>query len=207
MALAAVGCGLLAVCVLFAASPPADSRHADGAGPLGSEGAPVGTGSKMDSRGGQYNEWTYGVRLCRMSDDAPPVLEDLSPTEVVGDGFRVVGASVREFAVDWSSHAPIITVTGYPPPPQDVPDQLHALEGFAVTSPCPVPGSDGEVPENYTELLVGLARVGNGGGGWRGLEIAYTAAGRHRVLVIQHDLLVCGLAVECVNWSPAPAGT
>lgn len=167
-------------------------RHIDGGGALGSEGAPVHLTQDLNPLGGTITTWTFGIRLCLATGSTPAILEGISPDPTIGDGFRFLGASVREFDYDPLAHTFIYSVEGYPPPTATVPDPLHDIDGFPVTTPCTRPPSG-----RYTELLVGLGLAGPDGGGWQGVDIAYTVDGRHQVLVLEHDLEICGTATPC----------
>jgi hypothetical protein len=137
------------------------------------------------------SSWTYGVRLCR-TGPGTPVIEAIKPTATVGT-FRFLGTSVREFSPT-SADTPLISIDGYPPSPSQIPDVLHVVKGYSVTTDCANGPSD-----PYTELLVGLGREGATGGGWKGIEVSYNLGGSLFVLALDHDLLVCGTAtaVEC----------
>lgn len=158
LALGALGLAGLLVLAGVTVRLTATDRHSDGGGPLGSEGAPAPYTKASDPLGGTLTEWTYGLRLCLFSGNEPAILDSVSPEATVGSGFRLLGAKIRQFTLDWNSHTPIISVVGYPPPASFVPDQLHDVEGFAVTSPCTHPPTG-----SYTELLIGMKRVGNDG--------------------------------------------
>jgi hypothetical protein len=170
--------------------PGGSLRHPDGGGPLGSEGAPAPFTKANDPEGGAYNVWTDGIRLCLFSGNEPAVLDSVSPDSTVGSGFNFLGAKVREFEVDWTTHQPIISVFGYPPPKNYVPDPLFDVKGFQVTSLCTQPPTG-----SYTELLIGFGRVGDDGGGWQGIDISYSVAGHPHILVLDDCLLVCGASV------------
>jgi hypothetical protein len=135
--------------------------------------------------------WTYGLELCLASGTTPAILESVSPTSTVGGGFRFLGEGLRTFVLT-QTHRPIISVGSWPPLHDVVPDAIQPVSGFAVFTPCEQGGKGA-----YTELLIGLGRVGTEGGGWRGLEIGYRAGGRHRVLTLDHDLEICGSTVSC----------
>jgi hypothetical protein len=135
--------------------------------------------------------WTYGVALCLASGTTPATLDAVAPVSTVGTGFRLLGVGVRTFRFT-PSHHPIISVSPWPPPPGVVPDEIHPIRGYSVSTPCQhVAGMD------YTELLVGLGRVGTTGGGWHGIAIDYHVGGDRRVLVLDHDLQICGTSVSC----------
>jgi hypothetical protein len=191
-ALVALGCAIAAGALWIAAAGPfAPTVHEDGAGPLGSEGAPVHLSKANDPLGGSITSWTYGVRLCLLGGADPAILESVTPRATVGSGFRYLGASVRVFVYPGGHDAPIISDVGYPPSPTYAAPPFAELRGFQVTSPCASP-PDGP----YTELMIGLARDGEDGGGWSGVDIAYTVGGMHRVLRLDRDLLICGRSVD-----------
>jgi hypothetical protein len=176
-------------------------RHEDGAGPLGNEGgARSHITSARDPQGGRYTSWTDGVRLCLASGTQPAVLSDVAPHATVGSGFVFLGTRVREFTYEPLVHSFISSVVGFPPPTTYVPDALHEVAGFAVTSPCSQPPSGAS-----TELLTGLARSGDDGGGWQGIDVAYTVGTQSYVLFINEDLLICGTSVPlCSPPTPSP---
>ena len=74
-----------------------------------------------------------------------------------------------------------------------VPNELHEIAGISVTTKCLASDANAD----YTELLVGLGRVGTDGGGWEGLKIAYTVDGQAYTLVVDHDMEICGTSVSC----------
>jgi hypothetical protein len=49
----------------------------------------------------------------------------------------------------------------------------------------------------YDELLVGIGRVtpSDDGGGWMGVDIGYSMGGRHYVVSLGYDILICGRSV------------
>jgi len=165
-------------------------RHADGAGPLASLNRPGSEAMKAQPTSG-VTSWTYGLRLCLATGSAPAILESVSPTVSVGTGYRFLGAGVREW-LPTQTHSPIISVSAWPPPVEQVPDSIRAVRGFAVSTPC----SDG-AHDRYTELLIGLGLVNADGGGWQGLEISYQVSGRHRVVAIDKVFEICGGSVAC----------
>ena len=180
---------LASSCTLFPGGP---TRHEDGLGPLGNEGGGAAhTSDKVDPQNGNQSEWTFGLRLCWFSGTLAPVLTEVSPHSTRGSGFHYLGSFIRVFDFQPGNQG-IISVAGYPPPTTYVPDQLQSFVGFDVTTPCTSPPSG-----LYTELLVGLARDGSDGGGWEGVDVAYTDSGRSYVLTINEDLLICGDSTPC----------
>ena len=174
--------------------------HQDGAGSLGSVGAPGYESLAVDPASGARS-WTYGLRLCVMDPASPATIESVGPHASVGTGYSLLGVRIRSFGLT-EDHPNIIGVEGYPPPTKDVPDPLTDAVGFTVTSLC----ADGP-GKPYTELLVGLGYATSDGGGWRGIDIGYTSGGRHHVVQLDHDLLVCGssVAAQCTeSTSPSP---
>jgi len=174
-------------------------HHLDGQGPLASTGDPHHQeASAFDAvKGGP---WTLGYQLCLFQGDQPAVIESVAPTKTVGDGFRFLGAQVRQFAPT-RSHTPILSLDGYPPA---LPDTLHPAKGFSVTTPC----SKNGLPPTYTELLIGFDRASTaGGGGWRGIDVTYATGGRRHVVTLGYDILICGSAVtdEPHLCGPAPS--
>jgi hypothetical protein len=140
------------------------------------------------------------VRLCLASGTQPAVLSDVAPHATVGFGFVFLGARVREFTYQPLVHSFISSVVGFPPPSTYVPDPLHEVAGSAVTSPCSQPPSGAS-----TELLIGLAKVGDGGGGWQGIDVAYSVGAQSYVLFIDQDLLICGTSVPlCSSSTSSP---
>ena len=78
---------------------------------------------------------------------------------------------------------------------------MAEIDGYSVKTACT------DAPSApYTELLIGLGLQSHDGGGWRGIEIAYSVAGRHHVLVLNHDLLICGSAVAADCAGPGGSG-
>jgi hypothetical protein len=162
-------------------SPAAPFRHLDGSGALGSVGQPVEEGSAVDPRDGSTS-WTFGIPLCARDPNEPATIERILPATSVGD-VAVLGSGIRSFTPN-QSNTPIVSTNGYPPP---VPDAISPAIGYRVTTRC---SNRYDLP--YTELLIGLAQEGDQGGGWRGVDVAYTAAGGDRVLHLDRVLLICG---------------
>jgi hypothetical protein len=190
------GLGMLALIGLAWAIFPQDlptalERHADGEGPLGSLGVPGHDSMSVDPASGATT-WTFGLRLCKVSGQTSPVLQSMSPIKEVGTGFRYLGSGVRLFRVS-DDDSPLIGVDGWPPPKHFVPDRIAQLSGFVVSTDC----SAGERGSDYTELLIGLERVGTDGGGWEGIEIRYSMDGRSYTLLVDHDMKICGASVSC----------
>jgi len=176
-------------------------RHVDGNGPLASRDGPGFEKMAIDPVASHASSWTYGMRLCLASGSDAPVIDSVGPTVSVGTGYRFLGAVVRQF-LPTADHQGVISVDNYPPPRPLIPDQLHHAPGYAVTTRCSMdPGAP------YTELLIGLGIVSDAGGGWLGVDIGYTVGGRHRVLAIDHRLLICGTAVaaDCAVPAPSPS--
>lgn len=166
-------------------------RHPDGGGPLGSgEIDPNGAVSHTFSRSAAGGVWTLGIRLCLVSGDKPATLDSVGPTRSVGQGYRYIGSLVRRFTPA-QADTPIGSIVGYPP---NVSDALSPAVGFVVRDRCQGPNPDTSKP--YTELLLGFAR-GNGseGGGWYGVDVGYNVGGKHHVVELRYDILMCGTAV------------
>lgn len=188
----ALGLALLAL----AASPP--ERHPDGAGPLASLNGPGHEMMAVDPMAaGHPTSWTYGLRLCLASGTDPALIESVTPAVSVGTGYRFLGAGIRQFLLT-QEHTNVISVSSWPPARDMIPDPLADIHGYAVTTPCTADARD----RPYTELLIGLGLQGDDGGGWNGIDIAYSVAGHHRVLAIDHDLFICGPAVAAQCASP-----
>lgn len=164
-------------------------QHADGDGPLASLDRPGYEKMAVDPAGSPTGTWTYGLRLCLSSGGDPAVIESVAPSTTAGTGFRFLGTKVREFLAT-DQHTSIISVPQFPPPPDVVPDALADVGGYAVATLC-----TDALQTPYTELLIGLGLQNHDGGGWRGIEVTYSVAGRRHVLVLNHDLLICGSAV------------
>lgn len=186
---AIVALGLAIVVVGAYLVIPHSNRHLDGDGPLGSGDGPGHSSFASDPIGSHSTEFTYGVTLCLVSGDNPAVIESVTPDRTLGSGFTYLGMGLRVFSPS-NGHEPIISYWAYPPPPGVVPDQIRPVVGFAVTTPCVADPS-----AELTELLIGISAVGNDGGGWEGLDVAYSSGGQQLVVFINHDLLICGASL------------
>ena len=161
--------------------------HRDGQGPLGSTGDPHHSeASAFDPvKGGP---WTLGYGLCLAEGTQPAVIDSVGPAATVGSGFRFLGAYIRQFTYT-RKNTPIGSVDGYPP---SLPDTLHPVTGFSVSIPC----QRAAFGSRYTELLIGFGRgTGTDGGGWRGIKVGYTVGGRHRIVTLGYNILICGSSV------------
>jgi hypothetical protein len=187
--LSLLGIGGLVLALGFVGAPP--ERHADGDGPLVSVNGGFEAMAVEPVAG--VTAWTFGMPLCVEAGADAVTLESVTPSAAVGSGFVVLGTAVREFTLN-QQHTPIISVSAWPPPHDQVPDDLAPVPGFSVWTACDA-GRSGP----YTELLIGLGKSGNDGGGWKGIEVGYTAADRHRIVVLNHNILICGpsVATEC----------
>jgi hypothetical protein len=160
---AIVACGVGAGTVLLQQGQ-SPRVHSDGAGPLASNGKPVAESMSVDPQRSGSSAWTFGVHLCNLHPEQPVELIGVSPRKSLGAGFRVLGVSVRTF-VPSDTDSPIISVATYPPSSVFA-DPLSRITGYLVRAPCATGPSD-----QYTELLVGLAKVGDDGGGWQGINV------------------------------------
>jgi hypothetical protein len=171
-------------------------HHADGAGPLSSLGPGTKIGQAVDPTAS--GRVTFGVELCLLGGEDVAVIDAIEPSATVGTGFRFLGSLIRTFdpepGVD-SPHEPIGSVAGFPPPDHYAPDHLSDAVGYAVQVRC----RHDRPPQTYTELLLGFERTGDTGGGWHGIDVGYSYAGRHRVVSLAYDLCFLGSLVmsEC----------
>ena len=199
--------GVVLVVLSFAASGWAianPERHADGAGPLGSLdrlGGPTITVMPT----GQATRWSFGVSLCLASGTEAAVIDSVDPTATIGDGFQSIGALIWQFTPS-TSYRPITVVEDFPPQTGAVSASLgDDFLGARVSNPCT---NDPNAP--VTELLIGI-EVGvdpADGGGWQGVDVGYTVAGRHRILAINRNLLICGTSTVAECSAPAtPTGS
>jgi hypothetical protein len=164
-------------------------RHADGAGPLASLRGISKIGMSAPSSSG--TPITFGLELCLSGGDDRVVVESIGPTMPVGSGVTFLGGRIR--TLDLTTGTPeeqmaVGSVEGFPPP-SIAPDTLVEAVGATVTHRC-----EPEMPKAYTELLVGFQGGPGVSGGWHGIDVAYRAGWRHRVVSLSYDLLLCGSA-------------
>jgi hypothetical protein len=181
----AVGLGAALVALslfLVWARPFAPVEHRSGEGPLTSPGDAWSMG--LDPT--KSDRWTLGVYLCAADPSSVPVLDSVTPVRTLGS-FDFLGASMRRFAPS-NSHPPIISLDGYPP---KVPDALAPAAGYRVEAGC---SQEAEFSD-YNELLLGIARRGDLGGGWLGEEVRYHVGDRHYILDLDYVVMVCGPSV------------
>ena len=182
--------------------PP--ERHLDGQGPLASLNT-TSTRISMTVDRTEGSAWTFGFQLCLAEGDQPAIIDSVGPTQSIGSGFKYLGSLARTFDVAPgadSGHEPIASVKGFPPPASYAPDYLRPAIGYPVSVLCP--RDPPSPPVTYTELLVGLAAVGTDGGGWLGIDVGYTVGGRHRIVSLGYDVLICGTSTsaECAGGAP-----
>lgn len=163
----------------------ATTRHRDGEGPLAALQDPGGS-QEFKADPAAVDSWSYGLMIC-VAEGASVTLDSVVPHATQGSGFEHLGTVVRRLTIPGDS--PIISVDGFPPsgstPPLDV-------EGFVVDAPCqPRP------PEVSNEIDIGLAQVGDDGGGWLGVDIHYVVDGRAYVLEAAANFLICGHSTPC----------
>jgi hypothetical protein len=164
--------------------------HDDGAGVLASNNQVVSVRMGMDPAPNPDGTWTFGLRLCQSDLSAPPpILSAVRPREVVGTGFRHLGTLLRSFD-QTADHTRIMSVNGFPPPRDLVPDVLVEAEGTVIDEAC-----HQEHVAPMIEVLVGFERVGDTGGGWSGILVDYQAADGARTLRVDLDWLICGSTV------------
>lgn len=202
-ALAALAALALLVTVLVARPGGGGPEAArDGEGVLASANDPAAHEAMAVDPNAWGGPWTFGLRLCLARGSDAAMITSVSGATTVGSGFRVLGVQVRDW-IPTSTDTPIISVDQYPVATRAI---LHDAIGFAVTQPCPPPGA---MPQRYTELDIGFARIGTDGGGWRGIDIGYTVGGSPMVVRLNHDLLVCGasVAVDCAGPPGATAAS
>ncbi len=196
---AAIGVvGLGAVLIVGAnAAFGSPGAYRDGEGPLASADDPQAFQSMAVDPSRSGGPWTFGVRLCVKDSADPAVITSVGPESTIGAGFEVLGTQVR----DWSptqTDSPIISVDRWP---VSTHAELHPAVGFTVTQPC----SEG-VLARYTELLIGLARVGTSGGGWQGILVGSDVSGKHGVLAIKQNIAICGPSVIALCAGPPSPG-
>jgi hypothetical protein len=156
-------------------------RHGPGEGPLDTVGAPWSMG--LDAT--RADAWTLGLLLCSPEADSGPVLDAITPRELVGD-VAVLGTGVRTFRPD-ERQLPIISMPGWPPHSAT---PIDPVVGFAVDQGC----TREDLEQQTTELLVGVGERGSLGGGWLGQDIAYHVGEERYILELDYDFLVCGSA-------------
>jgi hypothetical protein len=167
---------------IFWFRPFAPTDHGPGEGALTAPGDPWTMG--LDPA--PADRWTLGIQLCAAEPPSVPVLDSVTPTGTVGS-FDFLGASMRRFAPT-NAHPPLLSVTGYPP---DIPDTLVPVAGYAVQADC---SREAEFAD-YNELVLGIGRRGDSGGGWLGEAVRYHVGGRQFVLRLDYVILVCGPSV------------
>jgi hypothetical protein len=166
-------------------------HHLDGEGPLGSFGS-NGTEVTLSfsaTVGGPI--WSVGLELCLARGNRPAVLDgSVGPTQTAGRGFKYLGALVREFTPVPGASG-MGSRDGFPPP--NVPETLQPVPGFAVTHRCQHPIVDDNIP--ITELVLGFGRASDAsGGGWLGVDVSYNSNGRHHVVSLRFNFVICGPA-------------
>jgi hypothetical protein len=191
--LATLGTALAVATNAHPRAAPAVRHHLDGDGPLASTGDPHTTQSFAFDPTIAGPTWTVGIPLC-IAQAKPPLTLDgyVAGTRTVGRAFRVVGTYVRRFTPT-RTNTPIMSANGFPPA---VSDSLHSPSGFQISDPCQFgPNPSRSMP--YDELLVGIGRVtpSDDGGGWMGVDIGYSMGGRHYVVSLGYDILICGRSV------------
>lgn len=161
-------------------------HHLDGQGPLGSTGDPTANSSfTFDSTSGS-GPWTVGYLVCLVQGTGPAIIESVGPAHATGNGYRYIGAMVRELDPE-AGGAPLIETDGYPP---KVRQALRPAVGYAVAAPC---ASD---TRRYTELDLGFARApGVEGGGWTGINVGYRVGSQQYVVTLGYNVYMCGPAV------------
>jgi hypothetical protein len=190
-----IGAAAAAVAVLvgvgFLKLDLAPDHHVDGQGPLGSFGDANSTDSMAFSAVTGGPIWSVGLGLCLVRGDQPAVLDgSVGPTKIVGTGFQYLGAFARQFP--HTSGMALGSVEGFPP--QVSGGTLQPIKGFAVSSHCQHPILDPTIP--YTELDLGFGRTpDSSGGGWLGVDVGYNSGGRHHVVSLNYNFLICGPAV------------
>jgi hypothetical protein len=80
-----------------------------------------------------------------------------------------------------------------------VPDSLVEAAGAVVATSC----STDAAGDPYTELILGFGVTGPGGGGWQGVDVAYTVGDAHYTLTTGYAFLICGTDVTCDPAGPA----
>jgi hypothetical protein len=186
LALAALGL------VLAATSCSGAKHHRDGDGPMAALGDPEGVTTLSVFRVPGVASWSFGSMFLCTTDGEPAVIDGVKSHDTVGSGFRFAGVRIHDFRYA-PDEEPILGVFGFPP---DFPSGTADPIGYVVDVPCPHK-ADGRV----IELIVGLTATSSDGGGWLGVDVAYTLADRHYVLEIANHMLICGSATtaECAG--------
>lgn len=159
--------------------------HDDGEGPVafanGLGGGATVHAYRVDGDGRFSNgPWTFGtLTLCLVADGPPARLLSVEPAQVQGHGSRVAHVALRQL--------------------EDDEDQIGNIYGPPPNGSAPVPGAEVthtcDEPHRH-ELLVSLAAVGSGGGGWSGQRIRYEHEGREHVLLTEFVWILCGTDFE-----------
>lgn len=175
-----LGAAIAALSLIVLGSQLSSARsHGPGGGPLTTLGDPWTMG--LDPT--HADRWSLGIYLCAADPTVVPVLDSVVPSRTVGS-FDFLGAVARQFAPT-NANPPIISVDGYPP---IVPDALVPIAGYRVEAGC----SRGAEFANYNELVLGVGRHGDSGGGWLGEDVHYHVGDRAYVLSLDYVVIVCG---------------
>ena len=175
-------------------SVPTPIHHRDGLGPLGSTRDPGSTITFGFDPAVGGPTWTVGIRLCVAQGDQSVVISGpIKPSQVIGVGFRYLGAFARVFTRATGA-TPIYSAGGFPP---TVSERLQATRDFTVGFLCPAT-SDDDASAPYVELLLGIGNdpAIEGGGGWQGIEIAYSVGKTRYVVSLGYDIFICTGAVR-----------
>jgi hypothetical protein len=165
--------------LLLLSRPSVPVLHGPGEGPLTAPGDAWAMG--LDPA--YLDRWTLGIFVCASDATSGPVLDSIRPVRTVGS-FGFLGASLRRFTPS-DAHPPIISLNGYPP---NVPDTLIPAEGYRVGDGC----SPEDEFAGYNELVLGIEKQGESGGGWLGEEVSYHVGENHYVLGLDYVVMVCG---------------
>jgi hypothetical protein len=181
--------GLLSAALLgaFSSSP---AFYLDGQGPLASTGNYGHASSEGEPAlgPGYTGPRTLGFELCMRDSGPPAVIKSVSATQSIGDGYRILGMYARTIDLSTGDEA-ILSVDGFPPhlPLGSAhPDKLYPIAGYKVTARCSVIG------HAYDELLIGLDAAPGQGGGWDGISVTYTVAGKTHTVRLPYRFFICG---------------
>jgi hypothetical protein len=175
-----LGAAIAALSLVALGSQQSSARtHKPGGGALTTLGDPWSMG--LDPTRG--DRWSLGIYLCATDPTIVPVLDSVTPSRTVGS-FDFLGAAMRRFAPT-NSDPPIISVDGFPP---IVPDTLVPVAGYRIEAGC----SRAVEFSNYNELVLGVGRHGDSGGGWLGEDVHYHVGDRAYVLALDYVVVVCG---------------